>query len=107
MGGAPALKPYNQRMLHTVIARDGTDSEAPARRQAVREQHLAAIGKHVESGVLQYAGALLDEDGTMRGSLMIVDLPDQAAVRDWLADDVYSREGVWQEFEIFAFRRAV
>jgi len=94
-------------MSYTVIARDGTDPEAPARRQAARAQHLEGISTHVESGVLQYAGALLDEDGIMRGSLLVVNLPDRAAVQAWLDADVYTKEGVWQEFEIFRFQRAV
>jgi len=94
-------------MAYTVIARDGTDEEAPARRQAVRDQHLQGIAQHVESGVLQYAGALLNEEGVMCGSLLILDLPDRAAVRAWLDADVYTKEGVWQEFEVHGFRRAV
>lgn len=94
-------------MAYTVIARDGTDDEAPARRQAARERHLAGITPHVESGVLQYAGVLLNDEGVMCGSLLILDLPDRAAVRAWLDADIYTKEGVWQEFEVYGFRRAV
>lgn len=94
-------------MIFSVIARDGTDPEAPARRQAVREQHLAAIKPQAESGVVRLGGAFLDEHGQMRGSLLLLDLPDRAAVDAWLQNDIYTRSGVWQEFEVFEFRQAV
>ncbi len=93
-------------MLFTVIARDGTDPEAPARRQAARQQHLAGVPALVERGTLQVGGALLDEDGTMCGSMLVLDLPDRAAVEEFLKADVYWQTGVWQEFEIFEFKRA-
>ncbi len=97
----------NSVMAFLVIAKDGTDSEAPGRRAAVRDEHLAGMKPHIDSGVLQFAGAFLDEDGIMRGSVLLLDLPDRAAVEAHLQADVYTRTGVWQEFEISGFRRAV
>lgn len=94
-------------MAFLVTARDGTDSEAPQRRAAVRAEHLAGIQEHVESGVLQFAGALVDDDGVMCGSVLLLDLPDRAAVEAYLQADIYTRTGVWQTFEISGFRRAV
>lgn len=97
----------NSGMLFSVIARDGTDAEAPARRQAARDQHLAELQPHVDSGVVQLGGAFLDETGTMRGSILVLELPDLAAVNAWLDNDIYTRSGVWQDFEVSEFRRAV
>ena len=94
-------------MLFSVIARDGSDPGAPARRQAARDQHLSELTAHVESGVVTFGGAFLDEAGVMRGSILVLELPDRAAVDAWLQNDVYTRSGVWQEFEVSAFRRAV
>lgn len=98
---------YNLVMLFSVIARDASDPEAPARRAAAREQHLAEIRPHAESGVLQLGGAFVDQDGVMRGSIMLLDLPDRAAVEAHLQADIYWRSGVWREFEISEFKRAV
>ena len=97
----------NSGMLFSVIARDGTDAEAPARRQAARDQHLTELQPHVDSGVIQFGGAFLDETGTMRGSILVLDLPDRPAVSEWLNNDIYTRSGVWQDFEVAEFRRAV
>jgi uncharacterized protein len=48
-------------MLYLVIAKDGTDSDAPARRQAVRAEHLEKVKPAVDSGFLLLGGALLSK----------------------------------------------
>lgn len=94
-------------MLYLVIARDGNDPDAPARRQAVRERHLEGARALAERGTLQLGGALLGGDGGMIGSAMVIEADDEDALRALLADDVYARSGVWQRYEIYPFRRAV
>lgn len=94
-------------MLFLVIARDGTDPDAPARRQRVRAEHLEGARALAERGALQLGGALLDDAGTMIGSALLVEADDEDAVRRLLADDVYSRAGVWAHVEVHPFRRAV
>ena len=42
----------------------------------------------------------------MVGSVMVLDLPDEAAVRAWLAEDPYTKEGVWQDVAILPGRVA-
>ena len=90
-----------------VIAHDGTDAEAPARRQAAREAHLAGVRPMVERGEIVAGGALLDEAGRMVGSAVVVDMPDRAAVDAWLARDPYVTGDVWRRMEIRPFRLAV
>ena len=94
-------------MLFLVIAKDGTDADAPARRQRVRERHLEGARALAERGTLQLGGALLDAQGTMIGSALVVEAEDEAAARHLLEADVYHREGVWRSYEIYPFRRAV
>ncbi|MEK0084329.1 YciI family protein [Benzoatithermus flavus] len=89
-----------------VIAHDGTDPEAPARRQAARPAHLAFIRPMVERGEIVAGGAILDEAGVMTGSAVIVDFPDRAALDAWLARDPYVVQGVWQRIEVRPFRLA-
>ncbi len=52
-------------------------------------------------------GAMLDEAGTMVGSVMVFDFPDRARLEAWLKNDPYSTGGVWQSLEIKSFRVAV
>jgi hypothetical protein len=94
-------------MQYLVLAHDGRDSEAKERRRRVREKHLEGVRPAVESGVLQLGGALLDDGGGMVGSALLVEADDERALRTWLENDIYHREGVWKSFEIYPFRRAV
>ncbi len=90
-----------------VIAKDGTDPDAPARRQRVRERHLEEIKPAVAGGTVQLGGAILDEAGEMIGSALLLEAESEEAARAFLEADIYSKAGVWQDFEIYPFRRAV
>ena len=94
-------------MTYLVVVKDGTDPDAPARRQRVRDAHLEAIKPAVEAGMVQSGGALLDDEGTMIGSALIVEVDSRAALETFLQNDIYTLEGVWQSFEIYPFKRAV
>jgi uncharacterized protein len=93
-------------MLWLIIARDGTDADAPARRQAVRERHLQEIRPHVAAGTVTYAAAMLDASGAMRGSMLVLEAPDEATARALIDGDVYTTSGVWRHYEIHPIKRA-
>ena len=93
-------------MSFLVIARDGTDDAALERRMAARPAHFARVAPEAGSGVLLMGGALTDAEGRMTGSMLVLDLPDEAAVRRWLAEDPYSLGDVWREVEVTPFRPA-
>jgi hypothetical protein len=67
-------------MRYIVIARDGTDPEAKARRLAARPAHLERVGPFVERGRVLLGGAILDEAGDMVGSVVLADSP---RARSW------------------------
>ena len=90
-----------------VIAHDGTDEGALARRMAVRAAHLANVAPMVEAGNLKAGGAILDDAGRMIGSVTIADFPDRGGLDAWLASDPYVTGKVWQRIEILPFRLAV
>lgn len=94
-------------MLYLVIARDGTDEEARARRQAVRERHLEGIKPAVEDGTIQLGGALLNDGGEMIGSALLLEAASREEVEALLKRDIYTQAGVWLSFDIFPFKRAV
>ena len=67
-------------------------------RMGAREAHLAYVGG--KRDVLKLGGPMLDEAGSMAGSLMIVDVPDKAAAEAFSAADPYTRAGLWSRVDI-------
>ena len=68
------------------------------KRMEVRPRHLAGmqqLGNH-----LICAGGLLDEEGKMKGSVLIVDFENRAALDAYLAGEPYVVEGVWEKVEV-------
>ena len=94
-------------MQFVVIARDGTDPDALVRRQAVRPHHLDGIQPLVDAGNILVGGAMLDDDGNMLGSVLLVDFPSRADLDAWIDHDPYVTDGVWQQIEVDPFRVAV
>ena len=68
------------------------------KRMAVRPRHLE--GMKALGGQIIAAGGLLDEDGKMKGSALIMEFPDRAALDDYLAGEPYVVEGVWQKIVV-------
>ena len=88
-------------MQFILTAFDGKDDEALARRNRVREQHLANAKKMIKNQNLLYAAAILNDDNQMIGSVMIVDFPSkEILINDWLNDDPYVTGNVWMEIDI-------
>ena len=94
-------------MQFVIIARDGTDPEAPTRRQTVRPAHLEGIRRFVERGNILIGGAILDEVGNMVGSVLVADFPTREELDAWLTRDPYVTDGVWKEVEVQPYRAAV
>ena len=83
-------------MQFIITAHDGENMLE--KRMAVRPRHLegmAKLGKHI---VL--AGGLLDDEGKMKGSVLILDLEDHAALDDYLKNEPYVMEHVWEKIEV-------
>lgn len=92
-------------MTTAIIAFDGTDPDAPARRAAARDAHVAFITAEAAAGRLLLGLPLHDESGRSLGSLMLV--AGEAAERDaYLAAEPFATSGVWQRVESHPFRIA-
>jgi hypothetical protein len=91
---------------YVIIAQDGKDSEAPARRATTRPAHLAGARKLKANNQFVTGGAILDESGNMRGSVMIVQFETEDAFKEWFASEPYITQGVWKSIEVKPFRVA-
>ncbi len=87
-------------MQFVIIGLDGTDSEAPARRQKVRQQHIDMGDELLKSGNMWYGAALLHDDGTMKGSMILVDFPSEKELQNWLDKEPYIVGDVWRDVTI-------
>ena len=94
-------------MQYLVVARDGTDEGAAARRAAVRDAHIEGVKAMAQSGAMRLGRAMLDDDGAMIGSACIVEFEDRAALDAWLQGDPYVTGDVWRTIEVTPFRRAM
>jgi uncharacterized protein len=72
-------------------------------RKASRAAHLDYIGA---TGVVAQAGPLLDADGQMAGSLVILDVADRAAAA-WAAGDPYAAAGLFAQVSIRPWNRVI
>ena len=91
---------------YIITAYDGTDAEALARRMAAREAHLTVARQLKEKGQFIQGGAILNEEGQMVGSVMMVAFPNPAALDAWLTSDPYVVGDVWRRVEVKPFRCA-
>ncbi len=87
-------------MHYLIIAHDGTDEKAHERRLAARDRHLSSIERLKAEGKALYGAALLDNAGTMRGSILIVNFPSDEELREYLASDPYVTGHVWEQVEV-------
>jgi uncharacterized protein len=91
-------------MQFLLIARDGRDAEALDRRLRVRDQHLAPGDELVRQGHMLYGSAILDDDGQMVGSMLVLDFPSRAELDEWLAKEPYVLGDVWADIKIMPTR---
>ena len=83
-------------MQFIITAHDGENMLT--KRMAVRPRHLegmAKLGDHIVC-----AGGLLDDEGQMKGSVLILDFEDRAALDDYLKNEPYVVEQVWEKIEV-------
>lgn len=93
-------------MLYLVVAHDGTDAGAQERRKAVRESHLGGAKALFDGGQMLTGGALLDADGAMIGSALILEAESEEAARQIVERDIYTTGGVWVRYDIWPYKKA-
>jgi uncharacterized protein len=76
--------------------------DTAALRQRVRPEHKAYLARVADR--IAFAGPLVADDGaTMIGSLLAIDFASRDAVHAWLADEPFTRAGLYASTQIDAF----
>lgn len=91
---------------YLIYAWDGTDSGAFERRQQARPMHLEGARRLKQSGNFVFAGAMLDSEGQMKGSTMVLQFEAEQDLKAWMEQEPYIKTGVWEKVEVFPFRVA-
>ena len=69
-----------------------------------RAAHLAHIAA---TGVVEMAGPLLNTEGQMTGSLIILNVDAVADAQDWAMSDPYSKAGLFQSVTISEWKKVI
>ena len=68
------------------------------KRMEVRPRHLEGIERIKEHVIC--AGGLLDDEGNMKGSVLIMEYENREQLDEYLANEPYVQEKVWQKIEV-------
>lgn len=87
-------------MQFIVIAYDGTDQGALERRLAARDAHLKSAKEMFDSGKWLYAAGILNDDGTLIGSMIVCDFASRGELEQWLKVEPYVVGDVWKKINV-------
>jgi hypothetical protein len=74
-------------------------------RATTRASHLEYLTRHKDK--LLAAGALIDDDGTGgHGGILIVDTDDRAEAERFIAEDPFTKAGLFQKVTVTRWRKA-
>lgn len=69
-----------------------------------REAHLAYVA---DTGVVEMAGPVLDGEGQMCGSLIILEVTDLDAAQAWADNDPYAKAGLFSDVTLRAWKKVI
>ncbi len=85
---------------------DFTDEGALDRRLKIRPEHLKGAKKLKENGNFILGGAILNADGKMIGSTMIMQFETENDLQNWQQKEPYLTQKIWEKVEIKPFKVA-
>jgi hypothetical protein len=83
-------------MQFIITAHDGENMQE--KRMAVRPRHLENMSK--VKGKVICAGGLLDDEGKMKGSVLVMDFETRELLDEYLISEPYLTEHVWEKVEV-------
>lgn len=91
---------------YLVTAYDYTDADALQRRMNVRQHHLDGVKELREKGNYINGGAILNAEGNMIGSAMMVQFESEEALEAWKQQEPYITQKVWETVDVKPFKLA-
>ncbi|MES2062294.1 MAG: YciI family protein [Bacteroidota bacterium] len=91
---------------YIVTGYDYTDEGALERRMAVRPHHLDGAKELKASGNYVVGGALLNDEGKMIGSVLIVQFETEEELQAWQQREPYITQKIWETVDVKPFKVA-
>ena len=91
---------------YLVTAYDYTKEDSLQNRMNTRPHHLDGARALKETGNFVIGGAMLNEDGKMIGSVMILQFETEEELQAWQKSEPYITQGVWETVDIKPFKVA-
>jgi uncharacterized protein YciI len=92
---------------YLITAYDYTDEGAYDRRLNVRPHHLDGAKDLKAKGNYVLGGAVLNEEGKMIGSTMILQFETEEELLAWQQNEPYITQKIWESVDIKPFRVAI
>ena len=89
-------------MLVALIAKDKLGHLET--RKENREDHLSYMKK---TGLARHAGPLLDSEGDMCGSLVVLEVDTVAQAEEWAKNDPYNLAGLFESTELIQWNKVI
>lgn len=91
---------------YLIYAWDGEDEQALERRMSARPEHLAGGKQLKANGNFILGGAMLNSEGQMIGSTMVLQFETEEEFEHWKNTEPYILSGVWKKIEVYPFKVA-
>ena len=91
---------------YLITAYDYTDEGAFDRRMGVRPHHLDGARDLKAKGNYVIGGAMINEEGKMIGSTMILQFENEEELEAWKQGEPYITQKIWESVDIKPFKVA-
>jgi len=91
---------------YLITAYDYTDAGALERRTNVRPIHFEGARELKKSSNFIFGGAILNDEGKMIGSVMVMQFATEEQLEHWKQTEPYITQKIWESYEIKPFKVA-
>jgi len=91
---------------YLITAYDYTDPGALQRRMNIRPHHFESARELKKSDNFIFGGAILDDEGRMIGSVMVMQFETAEQLEAWKQNEPYITQKIWESYDIKPFKVA-
>ena len=89
---------------YIITGYDRANMGALDRRMAVRPRHIDGANELRANGNYIMGGAILDDEGKMIGSVMVLQFETEEELEAWKKKEIYITAGVWETVDVKPFK---